>query len=135
MSSITTRAIAPLGRSGVWDVFRPRRERPFPFRRPASLDRAEPREGDLSARLPAWLWGRNPNNHWGVQDSNSAADANIWMAYTLLEAGFVWNEPHYTRRGLALARRIAEEEVIQVPGSDPWWCRPQRVSSRTDLTD
>jgi endoglucanase len=72
--------------------------------------------GDLSAQLPAWLWGRGANNQWGVLDKNSAADADLWMAYTLLEAGKIWNEPRFTRTGLALAQRIAAEEVEPVPG-------------------
>jgi endoglucanase len=71
--------------------------------------------GDLSAHLPAWLWGYGKDNQWGVLDSNSAADADLWMAYTLLEAGKDWNEPRYTKLGTALAHRIAAEEVIQVP--------------------
>lgn len=72
--------------------------------------------GDLSANLPAWLWGHGTNNQWGVLDKNSASDADIWMAYTLLEAGNVWNEPRYTRIGSALAHHIAAEEVVEVPG-------------------
>ena len=72
-------------------------------------------EGDLSTHLPAWLWGHEANNQWGVLDHNSASDADLWMAYTLLEAGKAWNEPRYTKIGLALARLIAEEEVGQVP--------------------
>jgi endoglucanase len=71
---------------------------------------------DLTAHLPAWLWGRGPNNQWGVLDGNSAADADIWMAYTLLEAGKAWNETRYTQLGSALAQRIGAEEVVQVPG-------------------
>lgn len=71
---------------------------------------------DLSSHLPAWLWGRGASDRWGVLDSNSAADADIWMAYTLLEAGKAWNEPRYAKLGSALAHRIAAEEVIQVPG-------------------
>lgn len=73
-------------------------------------------EGDLSANLPAWLWGRNTDNQWRVLDANSAADADIWIAYTLLEAGEAWHEPRYTKLGLALAQRIASEEVVNVPG-------------------
>src|ERR1700756_450055 len=72
--------------------------------------------GDLSAHLPTWLWGHGANNQWGVLDRNSAADADLWMAYTLLEAGKAWNEPRYTKLGTALAHRIAAEEVVQVPG-------------------
>ena len=71
--------------------------------------------GDLTAHLPAWLWGRDRNNQWGVLDNNSASDADLWMAYTLLEAGRAWNEPRYTKIGMALAHRIAEEELVQVP--------------------
>jgi len=72
--------------------------------------------GDLSAHLPAWLWGSRPGNQWGILDSNSAADADVWMAYTLLEAGKAWNEARYTRVGSGLAMRIAAEEVVQIPG-------------------
>ncbi len=72
--------------------------------------------GDLATHLPSWLWGRGPNDKWGVLDSNSASDADVWMAYTLLQAGKAWNEPHYTSLGTALAKRIAAEEVVQIPG-------------------
>lgn len=36
-------------------------------------------EGDLSARLPAWLWGRKNETEWTVLDTNSASDADIWI--------------------------------------------------------
>ncbi|HEV2322896.1 MAG TPA: cellulose synthase complex periplasmic endoglucanase BcsZ [Terracidiphilus sp.] len=72
--------------------------------------------GDLSSHLPAWLWGHAPNNQWRVLDNNSAADADLWMAYTLLEAGSAWNEPRYTKLGLALAHQIAAQEIVEVPG-------------------
>src|SRR5262249_10423972 len=72
--------------------------------------------GDLSAHLPAWAWGSRPGNQWGIIDSNSAADADLWIAYTLLEAGRAWNERRYTRLGTSLATRIAAEEVVQIPG-------------------
>lgn len=73
-------------------------------------------EGDLSANLPAWLWGHGSDNKWGVLDKNSAADADVWIAYTLLEAGRAWNDPRYTKIGMALADRIAATEIITVPG-------------------
>ncbi len=72
--------------------------------------------GDLSAQLPAWLWGQGADKSWGVRDSNPAADADLWMAYTLLEAGKAWGEPRYTSLGTALAKRIASQEVAQIPG-------------------
>src|SRR5699024_4833853 len=44
-------------------------------------------EGDLTAKLPAWLWGRDTSGNWGVLDDNTASDSNLWIAYSLLEAG------------------------------------------------
>jgi endoglucanase len=75
--------------------------------------------GDLSAHLPAWLWGQKKDKSWGVQDANSAADADLWMAYALVEAGKAWGGPRYTSLGKALAKRIAAEEVAQIPGLGP----------------
>src|SRR5215472_6623046 len=73
-------------------------------------------DGDLSSHLPAWLWGQRQDKSWGVRDANSAADADLWMAYTLLEAGNAWAEQRYTSLGRALAKRIAAEEVAQISG-------------------
>jgi endoglucanase len=72
--------------------------------------------GDLTSHLPAWLWGRGPDNQWGVLDDNSASDADVWLAYTLLEAGRAWNESRYTELGTALAARVAADEVVQISG-------------------
>jgi endoglucanase len=72
--------------------------------------------GDLTTHSPAWLWGRSRDNRWTVLDSNPAADADVWMAYTLVEAGKAWGESKYTRLGIAMAKRIAAEEVVQIPG-------------------
>jgi len=71
--------------------------------------------GDLSAHLPAWLWGHAKTGEWTVLDQNSAADADVWMAYTLLQAGKASNDPRYTALGTALAGRIAKEEVVELP--------------------
>ena len=71
--------------------------------------------GDLSAQLPSWLWGRSENNQWHVLDANPASDADVWMAYALLEAGDVWKEQRYTSLGARLAQRIADEEVVRTP--------------------
>jgi len=76
-------------------------------------------EGDLTARLPAWLWGRGTDDRWAVLDANSASDADVWLAYTLYEAGDAWRDPRYTRLAEALATRIADEEVVQVRAIGP----------------
>lgn len=72
--------------------------------------------GDLSTHLPAWLWGRAQDGTWKVLDPNSASDADVWLAYTLLEAGRLWNEPSYSRLGHALMALIAKNEVVNLPG-------------------
>ncbi|MFW0764785.1 cellulose synthase complex periplasmic endoglucanase BcsZ [Trabulsiella odontotermitis] len=71
--------------------------------------------GDLSASLPAWLWGKNEDK-WTVLDSNSASDADLWIAWSLMEAGRLWKEPRYSDAGKGLLSRIAKDEVVTVPG-------------------
>ena len=75
--------------------------------------------GDLSRHLPAWLWGKSGGGHWGVQDSNSASDADLWIAYTLLEGGVHWKESRYCELGAALAGRIADLEVRNLKALGP----------------
>jgi endoglucanase len=75
--------------------------------------------GDLSTHLPAWLWGKDKDGQWKILDSNSASDADVWMAYTLVEAGRLWNSPSDTRLGTALLALIAKNEVADLPGFGP----------------
>jgi len=72
--------------------------------------------GDLTNHLPAWLWGRGEDGKWGVLDSNAASDADLWIAYALVQAGRIWNERSYTVRGASLARRVLDSETARVPG-------------------
>jgi endoglucanase len=74
--------------------------------------------GTLAATLPAWLWNEK-DGHWGIGDENSASDSDVWIAYTLLEAGRIWGERRFHVLGEALARRIVDEEVRDVPGLGP----------------
>ncbi|MEX3925237.1 cellulose synthase complex periplasmic endoglucanase BcsZ [Paraburkholderia sp. BR10936] len=96
-------------------------------------------QGDLATHLPAWIWGRRDigedgkpvaasaasgtsgaahagEPQWGVIDSNPASDADLWIAYTLLEAGRLWNERRYTALGTVMARNIVREETAVLPG-------------------
>lgn len=73
----------------------------------------------LRARLPAWLWGKTLNGAWGTVDENAASDADVWIAYALLEAARAFQTPAYAELGRALATRIANEEVVDVPGLGP----------------
>ena len=76
-------------------------------------------QGDLVAHLPAWIWGkRTEGEHagtWGVIDRNPASDADLWIAYALLEAGRLWKERRYTALGTLVARRALREETAILP--------------------
>ncbi|MCJ8273098.1 MAG: glycosyl hydrolase family 8 [Psychrosphaera sp.] len=73
-------------------------------------------QGDLTARLPAWQWGKRKDDSWGVIDSNSASDSDLWIAYTLLEAGRLFKDKRYTALGKLLSQRILREETTDLPG-------------------
>lgn len=68
--------------------------------------------GKLGERLPAWLWGKRDNGSWGVKDDNAASDADLWIAYTLLEAARLWQAPAYAVTGRALLAQIAAHETV-----------------------
>lgn len=72
--------------------------------------------GDLTARLPAWLWGKRPDGTWGVIDSNAASDADLWIAYALGEAGRLWKARSYRALFTLVAARILAEETVEIPG-------------------
>ena len=72
--------------------------------------------GSLQKNLPSWIWKRSPDGVWGIADSNSASDADLWIAYTLLQAGRIWHEASYTALGRSLADQIAKEEVVSFRG-------------------
>jgi len=70
-------------------------------------------------RLPAWQWGRKPDGSYGVLDPNSASDADLWIAYDLLQAGRLWRDADYTKMGRALAAQIVSKEVTTLPALGP----------------
>ena len=72
-------------------------------------------EGDLTSHLPAWQWGQRSDNSWGIIDKNAAADADLWIAYTLSIAGEVWGNKRYTALSTLLAKRILNEETAEIP--------------------
>jgi len=91
----------------------------------ASFDRllawtqANMANGDLKTHLPGWLWGKDKDGTWKALDSNPASDADVWMAYTLVEAGRLWKAPLYTTLGRAMMAQIAKSEVVDLPGFGP----------------
>ena len=72
--------------------------------------------GDLGKKLPGWEWGRTPDGQWKLLDPNPASDADCWIAYTLIEAGRLWQHPDYTLTGRRMLGLIAKQEVTDLPG-------------------
>ncbi|HEY2254223.1 MAG TPA: cellulose synthase complex periplasmic endoglucanase BcsZ [Variovorax sp.] len=100
------------------------------FERVLSWTESNLAEGSLATRLPAWQWGRKSDNSWGVLDDNPASDSDLWIAYALLEAGRLWNEPRFQALGRAVLAQVARDEVVTLPGLGrmllPW---PQSVAT------
>ncbi len=70
--------------------------------------------GRLGDRLPAWLWGRRDDGSWGVKDENSASAADLWMAYSLLEAARLWKLPRHAEMGRRLLAQIQAHDIATV---------------------
>lgn len=75
--------------------------------------------GQLGNKLPAWHWGKRDDGGWGVKDPNSASDGDLWLAYTLLEAGRLWNAPQYTDTGRKLLGQIRRLEIAEAGAAGP----------------
>jgi endoglucanase len=86
------------------------------FRRLLGWTRDNLAGGRLDARLPAYKWGRRPDGRWGVLDDNSAADSDLWIGYTLIEAGRLWGDGELTSTGRALITNVVAREVAHLPG-------------------
>ena len=75
--------------------------------------------GRLGDALPAYAWGRRDDGRWGVLDDNSAADADLWLGYVLVEAGRLWGDDALGRAGRALLGHVVDREVARLPGLGP----------------
>ncbi|MFM9922974.1 cellulose synthase complex periplasmic endoglucanase BcsZ [Variovorax sp. H27-G14] len=86
--------------------------------------------GSLAKQLPAWQWGRKPESGWGVLDPNAASDADLWIAYSLMEAGRLWNDANYRALGRSVLAMVVRDEVVSLSGLGrmllPW---PKSVAS------
>jgi endoglucanase len=67
----------------------------------------------LGERLPGWYWGKRDDGGWGLKDSNPASDADLWIAYCLLEAARLWHAPAYERYGRRMLAQIAAQETTE----------------------
>ena len=75
--------------------------------------------GDLGTHLCASKWGKAPDGTSRVLDADSASGADVWLAYTLLEAGRLWNAADYTAMARGQLALIAKGEVADLPGFGP----------------
>lgn len=73
-------------------------------------------QDDLTSHLPSWVQGKKEDDTVGVLDENSASDADLWMAYTLGEAGRLWTNRRYVALSSLLANRILAAETLEVHG-------------------
>jgi endoglucanase len=89
------------------------------FDRVLTWTQANMANGDLQTHLPGWLWGKNKDGEWKALDPNPASDADVWMAYSLIEAGRLWKYPIYTNIGRQMMNQIARSEVANLPGFGP----------------
>ena len=69
--------------------------------------------GDLRSNLPAWLWGRAEDDDWEILDKNPATDADMWIAYSLLEAGRLWERDDYQVLGRRVLENIWNSSVLK----------------------
>lgn len=72
--------------------------------------------GDLTARLPSWLWGISEDGKGKILDTNSASDSDLWIAYSLMEAGRLWDNYYYQTLGHLMSLRILKEETTHIDG-------------------
>lgn len=102
--------------------------------------------GDIGNNLPAWLWGKTetpvpktekpprgakapvsvPVERWSVIDENNATDADLWIAYALLEAGRLWKKDYYREEGLALLDLVRRTCLHETDALGPV-CLPGRT--------
>ncbi len=70
---------------------------------------------DLAKNLPVWSTGIDKNSKkLMVLDSNSAADADLWIAYVLGEAGRLWGNFEYKSLAYLLSKQILQNESIYI---------------------
>ena len=79
-------------------VLRPGGQRPADLR--SAVGSTENNGGGRSQRpFARRLWGESDDKQWKVLDANSASDADLWIAYNLLEAGRLWKSRRYQTSG------------------------------------
>lgn len=66
--------------------------------------------------LYAWLWGQRKDGSWGVIDANSATDADIDTAFSLICASYLWNDDKYLEDAKKIISDIWNLETKEIKG-------------------
>jgi len=75
--------------------------------------------GDLRSHLCAWEKDDAEDAASNPLDAKPESDADVWLAYTLIEAGRLWSNAAYTAMGRGQLALIARSEVADLPGLGP----------------
>ncbi len=72
----------------------------------------------LGDQLMSWWWSPAGQGVDGkIADANAATDADLWLAFSLIEAGRIWKVPAWESLGWKVSRTIlAQAGVESIPG-------------------
>lgn len=68
-------------------------------------------------KLLAWKWGRKDDQTWTILDKNSASDADVLLAYTLLLAAERFKTPSYHTQALEVLADVWALDTAEVGGA------------------
>ena len=88
----------------------------------------------LGENQPAWLWGipdGKPNGTGKILDTNNATDSDMWIAYCLIEAARIWNDPSYLPKADGYLAKL--KELVRAVPRVTW--RPSARSSFRAASD
>lgn len=64
--------------------------------------------------LFSWLWGKSKDGKYKVLDYNSATDADIDIAFSLIAASQIWKEESYSKEAVPIIQSIWNNETRRV---------------------
>lgn len=65
-------------------------------------------------KLFAWLWGQNEDGKYMILDNNSASDADVDIAFSLLLAYQKWHDEKYLEEAVPIIQAIWDKETKRV---------------------
>jgi endoglucanase len=66
--------------------------------------------------LFSWLWGENKNGDYKILDQNSASDADVDIAFSLILAYEKWGDKNYLDNALIIINSIWQNETRDIDG-------------------